>query len=254
MKRWLIALLIPLPWLAGAAPVRGQAVPRQPTDPVAALLAQVEHGVLTGNARDYLSLLARDANRAHAIEFCGYELLAGATRAVLLERDRAELQNGELRLIADVFAEYGDRARAATWRLDLESQQNAEGAVEWRIADQEELTSIENVYRLSLNPGVQYDVRNLTIASDRCRIEARGRVGLHRADRPGRDGPRAGGPRQPALPSQARERTAPGRNLLGLSHARRAVRHRLRADEPERFRARMSRRSCLHRIRRTRAT
>jgi hypothetical protein len=165
--RRLAALLLLVAPLAAGVFVRAQAPPpAPPEDPITTVIRQVERGVLTGNAREYLSVVARGADRAAAVEFCGDELQPGATRAVIHERDRGELENGGYRVIADMFAEYGDRARASTWRLDFVPQQNAEGQVEWRIADQERLSSIENIYRLSIDPGVSYAVRDLSITSE----------------------------------------------------------------------------------------
>ncbi len=161
------ALLVLLAPLAAAVLVRAQApAPPPAADPIDVVIRQVERGVLTGNAREYLSMIARGSNRAAAIEFCGDELQPGATRAVIHERDRAALNDGGYRVIVDVFAEYGDRARAATWRLDFVPQELDGGGTAWRIADQEQLSAIENIYRLSLSQDVEYAVRDLSITSE----------------------------------------------------------------------------------------
>ncbi len=166
MKRSLLALLLVLAPFAGAGAQAPAPGPAAPVDPITVVLRQVQQGLATGNARDYLSLLARDANRAKAIAFCGDELQQGATRAVLQERSRTMLTGDVARLLVDIFAEYGDRARGASWRLDLERQAGTDGVLRWRIADEEVLTRVDSVYRLSLDPTREYDVRGLTITAE----------------------------------------------------------------------------------------
>ncbi len=61
----------------------------------------------------FLALLIDGADRDRALAFASSELLPGATRAVIQERDRQPLAgtlpgNG-YRLIVDVFAEHGSR-------------------------------------------------------------------------------------------------------------------------------------------------
>ena len=81
--------------------------------------------------------------------------MPGATRVVLQERDREPLRGARpgngYRLMVDVFAEFGARARIATWRLDVKRTGEAGTEREWAIADQERMSSVENLYRLSLN-------------------------------------------------------------------------------------------------------
>jgi Peptidase family M1 domain len=166
MKTSSLALLIVLAAFTGAgaqAPAPGAVAS---VDPITAVLRQVQQGLATGNARYYLSLLTRDANRSKAIEFCGDELQQGATRAVLEERSRTMLTPDLARVLVDVFVEYGDRGHGASWRLDLDRQGGTDGVMRWRIADEEVLTRVDSVYRLSLDPSREYDVRGLTIAAE----------------------------------------------------------------------------------------
>ena len=67
------------------------------------------------------------------------------------------------RLMVDTFVEFGARARVVTWRLDVVRWDDTEP---WLIADQERLTGVDNLYRLSLNPARQFDVRSLTITAE----------------------------------------------------------------------------------------
>src|SRR5437667_7313466 len=133
-------------------------------DDVRELIQQIEQIVQSGDTARYFAFLADSADRERARSFAEVELQPGATRAVIQERDRAPLQgalpgNGH-QLIVDVFTEIGDRARVATWRLDLK---RARADASWRIVDQEQITSVEGLYRLSLNPAKQFDAHNLEI-------------------------------------------------------------------------------------------
>src|SRR5437763_293900 len=135
-------------------------------DDVRELLQQIEQIVQAGSAERFLALVA-DSDRARAQAFASVEIAPGVTRVVIQERDRAPLQGtlpgGGYELMVDVFTELGDRARVATWRLDI---RRIRGDAAWRIADAEQITSVEGLYRLSLNPVKQFDARNLRIAGE----------------------------------------------------------------------------------------
>lgn len=161
----LVAITILLA-VAGAAPVHTQTPPARAAqaDELAPVLRRLEAIVRAGDAPGLIAMAEpRDQKRVR--DFIAFDLLPGATRAVVLERDRMPLQGVKAgdgyRLHVDAFIEFGDRARAATWRLDL--KRNAEG---WRLADQERITATENLYRLSLNPAKQYDARDLVISAE----------------------------------------------------------------------------------------
>src|SRR5262249_11076226 len=131
------------------------------------LLQRTEQIVQAGAPTSYSALLADSADRERARSFAEFELAPGLTRAVIQERDRAPLAgalpgNG-YQLIVDVFTEAGNRARVATWRLDLKRTRDDPT---WRIADQEQITSVEGLYRLSLNPAKQYDAHNLKLLGE----------------------------------------------------------------------------------------
>src|SRR5439155_8125029 len=114
--------------------------------------------------------LAASADRNRARDFIGSELLSGSNRAVVQERDREPLAgtspgNG-FRLMVDVLAEFGSRARVATWRLDIRRTGDAGTDREWTIVDQERLSSVENIYRVGLNATKAYTARNLKITAE----------------------------------------------------------------------------------------
>jgi hypothetical protein len=95
--------------------------------------------------------------------------MPGVNRSVVQERDRAPLagasDNG-YRIMVDVMAEFGTRARIATWRLDVKRTGAPGSDTEWTIADQERISSVENIYRLSLNTAKQYAAHDLKIAAE----------------------------------------------------------------------------------------
>ncbi|MGE5243709.1 MAG: M1 family aminopeptidase [Betaproteobacteria bacterium] len=158
--------------LPAQSPAANQAAP----DPVRLLLDSVQQAVQSGSSADFMNLLAASADRSLAEAFVSTEIQPGATGAVLRERDRQPLRgtlpgNG-YRLIVEVFAQYGSRARIATWRLDVRrvpSTAPADGdqtPAEWRIAEAARVTSVENLYQLALDPARQYDAHDLTIAAE----------------------------------------------------------------------------------------
>ena len=119
----LAALAVP----AAAGPVLSQA----PADGVTALLRQIEQAVQSGDPAAHLKLLTDSADRPRSADFAATELIPGATRVVIQERDRQPLpgtlpDNG-YRVMVDAFAEYGGalprksgfpRSKACTvWRL-----------------------------------------------------------------------------------------------------------------------------------------
>ena len=75
---------------------------------------------------------------------------------------RAGVEGVFFRLIVDVFAEYGSKARVATWQLETERASDGR----WRITSQERLSSVENLYRLALNRARQFDARNFTVKAE----------------------------------------------------------------------------------------
>ena len=140
----------------------------QNADGIQVLLRRVEQIVQTGSRDEYASLLAGSADRGRAVDFASAELPPGATRVIVQERDREPLRGSlpgdAYRLMVDVFTEFGDRARAATWRLDVKRVGSQGAADEWAITDADRVSSLENLYRLSLNASKQYTARDLRIS------------------------------------------------------------------------------------------
>jgi Peptidase family M1 domain len=141
--------------------VRAQPAPEP--DDVQRLLVRIEQLVVAGDVFGYLDVVAGSANRARAIDFSRSEIQPGATRAVIKERDRIPFGSTTnpdgYRLVVDVFVEFGQRGREATWRLDV---QRLGGVLQ--IFDAERLTVVERLYRISLDGTRQFNALNLTIS------------------------------------------------------------------------------------------
>jgi Peptidase family M1 domain len=137
---------------------------------ILALITAIEQTVRAGDTVAYLALHTESANRERTRAFAASELVPGATRGVVRERDRealpGTLPGDGYRLIVDVFAEFGQRARAATWRLDIKRIADEGASREWAIVEEEEVSSVENLYRLGVNPAKRFVARNLKISAE----------------------------------------------------------------------------------------
>src|SRR6266487_851036 len=108
------AALLSIVALAATA-ASGSASAQGPADGVTALLRRFEQVVQNADAAAHQTLLADSADRPRSADFASTELLPGATRVVIQERDRqplpGTLPDAGYRLMVDAFAEYGGRAR-----------------------------------------------------------------------------------------------------------------------------------------------
>jgi hypothetical protein len=159
LATWLAAALMLLPASASAQTDADDV-------PIRALLQRVESALQRNDVAGYTALLSASADPKSAAEFAEDEFRAGTTRAVLQERDRQRLKgtlpgNG-YSLTVDAFTEFGERARVATWQLDIRKSSDDQ----WTIARQERLSSIENLYRLAVNATRQFDARNFTLLAE----------------------------------------------------------------------------------------
>lgn len=133
---------------------------------VRSLIRRLEGVFGGGGSAGYVELLSPTADRARAEEFMTLEYRRDATRVVIQERDRQHL-NGTLpgkgyRLVVDAFIEHGWRGRISTWRLDIRKSDTDD----WRIADQDRLSSVLNLYRLALDAHRQFEAHNLRIQAE----------------------------------------------------------------------------------------
>ena len=150
--------------LGAAAPARAQ-----DDDGVHLLLTRIERVVRSGDTAGYFALLADGADRERARDFASTELMPGVNRSVVQERDRVPLAGAPgsgYRLMVDVMAEFGTRARVATWQLDVRRTGAAGAENEWTVANQERISSVENIFRLALNGTKQYAAHDLKIAAE----------------------------------------------------------------------------------------
>ena len=165
MVTWVRSSVVLLALILWCAPARAQ-----DEEGLRLLLGKVERAVRDGNAAAYLALTADVSDRRHTVDFMSTEFMPGASRSVLQERDRLAITsagpgNG-YRLMVDVMSEFGSRARVATWQLDVKRTGAAGTEREWTIADQERISSVENIYRVSLNPSKQFAAHNLKVSAE----------------------------------------------------------------------------------------
>ncbi len=152
----------------GALPAPGAA--SQAADGVTVLLRRFEQTVQNADTAAYLTMLADSADRKRSEDFASTEMLPGATRVVIQERDRQPLpgtlpDNG-YRVMVDAFTEYGGRARVATWLLDVKRVGAASTEQDWVIAGEERVSSVESLYRLTLTTTKQFTARDLKISAE----------------------------------------------------------------------------------------
>ena len=130
------------------------------------LLRQLETIIKTADVDAYLALQASSANRDRAQAFVATELRPGASRVVIQERDRVRVSaagaaSHGYRVVVDIFVETGAKARAATWQLEAELRDGT-----WRLTDQQRLSTVESLHRLSVNRTRQFDARNFVVSAE----------------------------------------------------------------------------------------
>jgi hypothetical protein len=142
---------------------------RAQDDGVRALLTRLESVVQAGDPPAYFGLLGPDANRERARAFASTELMPGALHVSLQERDRQQILGRAVttyRVLVDVFVDFGSHGRVATWRFDV-AQTGAPGSErEWTLADEDHLSAIESIYRLTLDATKSFAAHDLTISSE----------------------------------------------------------------------------------------
>jgi hypothetical protein len=156
--------------IVGVAAPGGVSAQGAPDDGVVRLLGRLEQIVQRSDLAAYRELLTPSANRARAEIFVEAEMVPSMTRAVMQERERIGFKGtpaGQAyRVAVDVFQEYGDRGRIASWWFDVERAADGGSPDDWLIADQERLSSVENLYRLSLASTKQFRVSNLRLVDE----------------------------------------------------------------------------------------
>jgi hypothetical protein len=123
-------------------------------DPVATLVQQVEVAASSGN-REAIRALGRDLTSAADLAIALTS--PPPSRIVVRERDRTAIDGGQ-RLLLEVFWERALEGRLSTWSVEVTP--DGEG---WFISSATRLAHVTGLYRLTLNPEKQYDVRTLTM-------------------------------------------------------------------------------------------
>ena len=124
-------------------------------DAISALVARVEAAARGGNAAAFREL----AQEEKAVEdLVAWFAAPSASRIVVKERDRTELEPTRRRLLLETFSEYGAEARLATFSVDLVRSGDS-----WKIASSVRVNNVIGLYRLSVNRVKHFEIRNLTV-------------------------------------------------------------------------------------------
>ena len=144
------------------------------------LIVQLQAATRDADTDRFLALLDAANDPAAAREFARDALRPGVTAAVVQARfvvpleDRPAGPGYELTL--EVFTERGNEGRLQTWQLDVVedvAENTTAGSVDWRIADQRSLDTVEGLYHLTLNETTQYDAANIVIAGEDLTLQMR---------------------------------------------------------------------------------
>ena len=139
--------------LLAAGPAGSRA---QETDGLGALVQRLEAALAAGDRAAFDATLAAGA-APDSVQFA-VTVRGARTGAVVRERDRTASDDGaSATLLLDTFVERGPEGRLTTWSAD--AVKTGDG---WRFTALKQLSSVDGLYRLTLDPG-QFDVRNLTL-------------------------------------------------------------------------------------------
>ena len=170
MGRRLAVLLACAVACAGSSSAQTPPAPQTPApDGIEMLLDRFEALLQAGRAADFPSLVSTTFPQEQVEEFASGLFYPETRRAVVVERDRAQL-SGALpgdgyRLVAELFTETAERARIVTVLLDV--RRPAGGAPDtWRITAAQAATSIDGLFRLRLDTSRQFAAKNLTITAE----------------------------------------------------------------------------------------
>ncbi len=150
-----LALLLALPAAPGA---RGPQA-----DGISALISRIEQAAGEGDARAIVALASPGANRDAVQDFADTLATPRPSHFVLKERDRSILDDGlTIRLLVELFVEFENEGMAGAWRIDVRPA-GSRSESGWRITAVQRLGTITGLYRLSIDPTRQYEVRHLTV-------------------------------------------------------------------------------------------
>lgn len=169
-------------------PAAAQTTPA-PIDGIDRLVLAIEDAARSGQEVSVRGLARYDIDGAALGDFVSSLVSAPPTSVTVKERDRARLSNGRDRIIIEILIDRNREGQVSTWRLDVAPPVAATSAeTPWQIAAIERLSVVSGLYRLSLDGGTEYDVRDLVIdAPDLSLSLPSGRAFLARTN----DGPTA---------------------------------------------------------------
>lgn len=156
-------------WSAQAPAAAAQTADDQAQDNDSTLrqfLQTLEPIVRRADADAFAALEGPLGDRDDALAFARSEFDTAATRVVVQERERQELTltgipGSVFALTLDAFIEHGNRARVATWQLYMRRAGDT-----WTIVRQQVVSSVDNLFRLTLNDSRQFHAQNLVITSE----------------------------------------------------------------------------------------
>ena len=172
-----------------------------------------------------LALMSEGADRARARDFASTELMPGVNRAVIQERDRSRARRGPGRQRLPVDGGRDGRVRLAGARRHLAARRQAHRrrpapSSSGRSPTRSGVSSVENIYRVTLNPAEQYAAHDLKIAAEDLDLTLSEGTCLRRRDRGRRHRRGVARQRHAQFSSLAGDRKRPGQDLLRQRDAR----------------------------------
>ena len=164
LRRLLTCACLPFLWPSlVAAQTTAPPAPRAAVDGITRLVAALEKATEAGDAGAVRALVGPTVRAAPQSEFVQHLTFPKPTGYAIKERDRAPTNEGTVRLLIETFTERAGEGRVASWRLDVEPREAIDGP--WMISAIERLTVVTGLYRLSLDTGSEYTVKNLVITA-----------------------------------------------------------------------------------------
>src|SRR4029079_7225600 len=150
-----------------AAPARSQSRPAG--DPVDAVVRHLERVLTTGDNPAFPALFDASVSQDMLTQYAYDLFFPAAVRIALFERSRSPLEGvpaGDgFRLGVEFFMETKGQARIVTAGLDVKRPRGGEPD-SWRISLIDEISAIDGLYKLRLNPAAPLAVRNLELRAE----------------------------------------------------------------------------------------
>jgi len=157
-------ILVAVTLALGLAPA-AQVPQRRATqaDGVVRLLSDLESALVSARADDFGDLAAADLPDDARRLMMAMVAAGPATSAAVRERGRRSLPDDEYEVLAEVFIERGQVGRAATWQLLVRPV--IEQPDRFELVGLRELSAIDNLLKLAVDPDVQYSLHDFTLAA-----------------------------------------------------------------------------------------